>query len=77
MATLLEPRTMAKRRGRPKESERDDVTVKLDRKLVGKSKLVATHRGVSVAELLSGLLEGPVDRAYAQMLRDLEASRDQ
>lgn len=75
MATMLEPRKMAKRRGRPKESERDDVTVKLDRKLVGKAKLVATHRGVSVAELLSGLLEGPVDRAYGQMLRELDPDR--
>jgi hypothetical protein len=54
------------------DPERDDVTVKLDRTLVGKAKLVATHRGVPVAELLSELARAPLDRAYAQMLRDLE-----
>jgi hypothetical protein len=63
-------RAMAK--GRPKRSERDDVTVKVDRTLVGKAKLIATHRGISVAELLTEMLLAPVDRAYAQMLRDLE-----
>jgi hypothetical protein len=63
---------MGKKRGRPKRSERDDVTVKVDRTTVGKAKLIATHRGVSVAELLSDLLRAPIDKAYAQMLRDLE-----
>ena len=61
-----------KPKGRPKRSERNDVTVKLDRTLVGKAKLIATHRGIPVAELLSELLRVPVDRAYAQMLRELE-----
>jgi len=60
-------------KGRPKRSEREDVTVKIDRKLVGKAKLIATHQGVSVAELLSDLLDVPLDRAYGQMLRDIEA----
>lgn len=49
------------------------VTVKLDRALVGKAKLIATHRGIAAAELLSELLRVPIDRAYAQMLRELEA----
>jgi hypothetical protein len=64
---------MAKARGRPKRSERDDVTVKLDRALVAKAKLIAAHRGSNVAELLSELLRAPIDRAYAQMVRELEA----
>jgi hypothetical protein len=73
MQATLERDTMAKPKGRPKTSERDDVTVKLDRALVGKAKLIATHRGVPVAELLSDLAKGPVDKAYAVMLRELEA----
>jgi hypothetical protein len=62
--------TMARVKG--KRSERDDVAVKIDRKIVGKARLIATHRGISVAELLSEMLTAPVDKAYAQMLRDLE-----
>ena len=58
----------------PKKNQpaRDDVAVKVDRKTVGKARLVATHRGVSVAELLSELLVGPVDQVYAEMVRDLD-----
>jgi hypothetical protein len=72
MLTVELPR-MAKRPGRPKSSNRDDVTVKIDRTVKGKAELIATHRGVPLAELLSDLLQGPVDRAYLQMLRELEA----
>jgi hypothetical protein len=63
--------TMAKR-GRPKTSERDDTTVKIDRAIVGKAKLIAAHKGVSVAELFSDMLRKPVDQAYIAMLRELE-----
>lgn len=63
--------TMARVKG--KRSERDDVAVKIDRKIVGKARLIATHRGISVAELLSDLLETPVDKSYALMLKELDA----
>jgi hypothetical protein len=64
---------MAKRGpGRPKRNERELVTVKVDRAMAAKAKAIATNRGTSVAEVLSELLEVPLDRAYAQMLRDLE-----
>jgi hypothetical protein len=66
---------MAKAKGRPKTSERDDSTVRIDRTVLGKAKLVATHRGVSVAELLSEVVRVPVDRAYAAMLRELEGGK--
>lgn len=62
--------TMARARG--KKSDRDDVAVKINRTVVGKARLVATHRGISVAELLTELVRAPVDKVYAQMLRDLE-----
>jgi hypothetical protein len=73
MVTTMEHPAMAKAKGRPKRSERDDVTVKVDRTLVGKAKLIATHQGIPVAELLTELLRAPIDKAYAQMLRDLES----
>lgn len=59
------------KRGRPKESERNDVSVKIDRTLVGKARLVATHKGISMAQLLSDIIKGPLDRFYAQMVREL------
>ena|GEM_PF-3813960 len=68
-------RTMARPKGRPKKSERDDITARIDRTIVGKAKLVATWLGLEggVAELLSDLVREPVDRAYGKMLRDLGA----
>ena len=65
--------TMARPKGRPKKSERDDTTVRLDRAIVAKAKLVAIWLGLEggVAELLSDLVRGPVDRAYGKMLRDI------
>ncbi len=63
---------MAKPKGRPKRSEREDVTVKIDRVLAGRAKHVASYRGIPLAELLTELVESPLDRAYAAMLRDLE-----
>jgi hypothetical protein len=63
---------MAKRAGRPKTSERDDVSIKIDRALVSKARLLAAHKGVSIAELISELLRGPLNQDYAKMLRELE-----
>ncbi len=69
---VAEHRIMAKKsRGRPR-GERDDAPVKLDRKLVGMAKAIATARGVSVAEYLSGLTTVPINRDYAKMLREAE-----
>jgi hypothetical protein len=65
--------TMARPKGRPKTSDRDDATVRLDRTLVGRAKLLANYRGVSVAELLSELVRAPLDKAYALMVRELES----
>jgi hypothetical protein len=62
---------MGKKLGRP-ESGRDDVSAKIDRAVVGKAKMIATHEGISAAELLTEILRGPIDKRYAQMLRTLE-----
>lgn len=72
MHATLERPSMANKGGRPKTSTRDDVTVKVSRRIVGKAKLLAAHRGVSIAELFSEMLEGPVDRGYIAMLKELE-----
>ena len=50
--------------GRPKTSTRDDVAVKLDRKLVEKARQVADLRGISLAEYLSEIARDQVDRDF-------------
>lgn len=72
MSTMvLETGSMAKKKGRPKQSERDDVSVKIDRTVLDKARLVATHRKIALAEFVTELLRAPVDRAYQQMIREM------
>jgi hypothetical protein len=70
--SVLEHPPMPASKGRPKRSDRDDVAVKMDRTIVGRAKYVANYRGISVAELLSDLVRGPLDKAYGQMMREIE-----
>lgn len=56
--------------------ERNDIAARIDRALVSKAKLIAAHQGKSVAEVLSEAAKPAIDKAYAAMLRDLEAGKD-
>lgn len=47
-------------------------TTKIDRLLLGKAHLIAKSRGVPVAELLSEMVRGQIEKAYGQLLRDLD-----
>jgi hypothetical protein len=60
-------------RGRPKRSDRDDMAVKLDRTIVEQAKLVAMRRRTTMAQLLSDLLRGPVDKLYRAEVKSLTA----
>ena len=71
MPAVAEHSGMAKMKGRPK-GDRDDIPVKLDRKLAGMAKAIATARGGTVGEYLSELTSAPIHRDYAKMLRELE-----
>jgi hypothetical protein len=62
MAGMAVREPMARPKG--KRSERDDVAVKIDREVYDKAKLVALRRRIPLAELLSEILRGPIDRAY-------------
>jgi hypothetical protein len=44
----------------------------MDRILLGKAQLIARQRGISMAELLSEMLRGPIEKAYAQLVRSLD-----
>lgn len=72
MEVALQEALMARPKGRPKKSERDDVSVKLDRSIVGMAKVIATSRGIPLAELLSEILDGPISRAYAVRMQELK-----
>jgi hypothetical protein len=64
---------MAKKQmGRPKSSERQDVSIKFDKILAGKARLIAQGRGVSMAEYLSEAARTTIDRDYARLMRELE-----
>lgn len=67
--------TMAKKRGgRPKTSERQDVSIKFDKTLAGKARLISQGRGISMAEYLEEMTRSLIDRDYAKLLRELESS---
>ena len=67
---LAERDFMAKKLGRPK-TERDDVTVKLDRTLAGMAKATATAKGMTLGEYLSELTGTPIKRDYAKYMSEL------
>ena len=64
---------MTKKRGRPKEGHRRQAVVKLDIIIVGKAQMVAKARGMSLAEYLSELIRGPVDRDFLAIMKQMEA----
>ena len=72
---MVQAELMGQTMGRPKgkRTERDDITTKADRAVISKARLVAAHRGINLAELVSETLRPHIDKQYAQMLRELEA----
>jgi hypothetical protein len=74
MEAVLEPETMARPKGRPKTSERDDRPVRVSRSIVEMAYAIAKSRGVPVGEILDDILRVPIGKAYAKMLRDLEGT---
>ncbi len=58
--------------GRPKTSVRHDVSIKFDKILAGKARLIAQGKGVSMAEYLTETTRPIIDRDYAKLMRELE-----
>lgn len=48
-----------------------DVTIKVDAEVVQAIRLLAAHRNVSLNQMATDLLRGPVAAAHAEMLREL------
>ena len=74
MSLMLAEPLMAKSKGRPKGT-RDDVTVKIDRRIAVRARTVAGFLGVSIGALLSEMLDQPVMEAYAEMVRQMPTGR--
>lgn len=71
MEALVEPQAMTGGAGRPKRSQRNDVSVKIDAKIVEEAKLVALLRRTTLAEYLSEILRGPVKKDYNKERKQL------
>lgn len=63
---------VAKSKGRPKQSGRDDVTVKFDRTLVGMAQMTAKAKGVSLAEYLSEAARVIIEKDFAKEMERLK-----
>jgi len=53
------------------DKKRDDRTVKLEARLARKAAIVAESKGVTLAEYLSDVVRGPVERDYPSALKKL------
>ena len=62
---------MARPRGRPKSSVRQDVSTKFDKALLGMARMVATARGMSVAEYISEAARTVIERDFAREMKRL------
>jgi hypothetical protein len=61
---------MAKKRGRPVSSDRDDVVIRVDRQVVKRLRYLADSRGVTVAEMASDFLRPIVDREFDKLMSE-------
>lgn len=61
---LERPVDQPKKMGRPKTSTRDDVVVKIDKHVAAKARYIAATKDVPLAEYLTELLRGSVERDF-------------
>jgi hypothetical protein len=68
-------RTMARPRGRPKRSERNDRTARVDAQVLGWAEMVAKARGITVAEYLSETLRAPVAKDFGRLMEQMKQGK--
>jgi hypothetical protein len=64
MTAMPEPEAMANPKGRPKKAGGEGVQVRIDADLATKARYVAAERGVTVLDLLSGIIRPVLDREF-------------
>jgi hypothetical protein len=72
-STAEKPTVAKKKAGRPKgvDNRGPGKTVRIDPDLYAKARTVAVRRNLELGPYLSELLEGPVNRDYVAVLREL------
>ncbi|MGO9108584.1 MAG: hypothetical protein ACLP9L_05060 [Thermoguttaceae bacterium] len=71
-ATLTRGESVAKtERGRPSKPGGQGRPVRIDPELFNKARIVAMRRGSQIGEYLGTLIEGPVNRDYQRVLKEL------
>jgi hypothetical protein len=68
MSIALMERTVSKERS----GKRDDKSVKINRDLAVKAKLIAETKGLTIAEYLSGYLRKLIERDWPEAVRKLD-----
>ena len=63
--------TMGRPRGRPKTSERNDVSTKFDKALLGMARMVATAKGISLAEYISEAARPVIEKDFGREMKRL------
>ena len=69
---LERPVARPKRTGRPATSDRDDVVVKIDKQVAAKARYVAAMRDIPLAEYLTEMVRGLVDRDFERSTKAQE-----
>jgi hypothetical protein len=75
MSLLMDSKPMARPKGRPKTSDRNDRTARIDATILGWAEWVARAKGVSVAEYLSETLRDRVAKDFARVMEEMGGSR--
>jgi hypothetical protein len=74
--SLMAGSAMAKKKmGRPKTSERQDVSIKFDKKLAGMARMTALSKGVSLAEYISEAARAVIERDFAKEMERLKEDK--
>lgn len=69
MLETMRQTPMAKKQGRPKKPGGEGTQVRIDSQVARKAKFVASEKGVSLADYLTGLLRPQVDKEYLRCVK--------
>jgi hypothetical protein len=67
---------MARTKGRPKKPSVDTTPVRIESDIASKAKYLAARRGVTITELLSGMLRAQVEREFDKAGESLMKPKD-
>lgn len=64
-------RSVARPKGRPKRSERNDRTARIDSTVLGWVEMIAKAKGITVAEYLTETVRGPAQKDFARLMEQM------